>query len=440
MSSTHRTDGRPLLGVLVSPSLWATSAALVTLMALLLPLIYMGGVLDPRGNMKNLPVGLVSEDRGAPGVAEPLGTGIASSIRAADPSRPVAWELLDMPEARRRLASGRLYGILAVPAGFSADVKALADAAPSASRPRFDVLTNPGAGSLGSSLAGSAMQQAAHAASVRLGTSLLARDTPAAAHGSPARLLLSDPVEVAVSVGHPLGQRSGMGLSAFYYGLLLVLLGFLCAGIVSAGTDVALGYAPRELGPLRSHRPFVAISRRHAFLANSALTVALSLVSSFLLMAVTIGLLDMDAGHLPLLWAFSVFAISAVGVGAQALTSALGALGQPVGMLFFIALALPSSGGTIPIQAVPSAYRFLAEFEPMRQIMDGVRGILYFGARADAGLNRAWLVTGAGLVSAVVLGLVVTSLYDRRGLHRLSGPAEGAGASRARAAVRHPVS
>ncbi|RSS81248.1 DUF3533 domain-containing protein [Streptomyces sp. WAC06614] len=412
--------------MLVRPSGWAMSAALVATMALLLPLIYMGGILDPRGDMRSLPIGLVSEDRGAPGTPEPLGAGIAASIRSADPDRHVDWKLLDMAEARRQLASGQLYGVLAIPADFTTKVQALVASAPVSARPRIDVLTSPGAGSLGSSLASSAMQQAAHTASVRLGESLTATGAGTGATGSgsggtaaPVRLLLADPVNVSVSVGHPLGRRSGMGLSAFYYALLLVLIGFLCAGIVSNGTDIALGYSPTDFGPLRSHRPLVPISRRQAFLANSTLTVALSLVSSFLVMAVTVGLLDMNARHLPLLWGFSVVAISAVGVGAQALTSALGALGQPVGMLFYIALALPSSGGTIPVQAVPSAYRFLAEFEPMRQVMDGVRAILYFDAQGDAGLTRAWAVTGAGLVAALVLGLAITSFYDRRGLHRI---------------------
>ncbi|MFI8105890.1 YhgE/Pip domain-containing protein [Streptomyces sp. NPDC086023] len=422
MASTHRRAERVPLGTLLSPSLWAVPAGLVTVLALLLSLIYMGGILDPRGSMKDLPIGLVSEDRGVPGSGEALGTGIAEAIRTADPDRHVAWKPLDLASARRQLASDKLYGVLVIPQDFTAKVQALGGPGPASARPRIDVLTNPGAGSLGSSLASTAMQQAAHHASTRLGATLLAghAGAGAGAAGPAARLLLADPVDVSVSVGHPIGTRSGLGLSAFYYALLLVLIGFLCAGIVSNGTDIGLGYAASDFGPLRTHRPLVAISRRQTFLVNSVFTVALSLVTSSILMAVTVGFLDMDAGHLPLLWVFSVCVSAAVGVGAQALTSVLGALGQPVAMLVFIALALPSSGGTVPVQAVPRAYRLLAEFEPMRQVTDGVRAILYFGARADAGLTRAWVMTGAGLVTAVVLGVLVTSVYDRRGLHRLA--------------------
>ncbi|MGP3690492.1 YhgE/Pip domain-containing protein [Streptomyces sp. IBSNAI002] len=415
MSSTHKKADSTLRGVLTHPSVWAGPAGLVSVLALLLSLIYMGGILDPRGDMKDLPVGLVSEDRGVAGAPDVLGQRIVEAVRASDPEHRIAWKPLDMAEARRQLASDKLYGILAVPADFTAKVQGLTHPGAAAARPRIDVLTSPGAGSLGSSLASTAMQQAARQASAQLGASL-----SAAAPADPvARLLVADPVEVAVSVGHPIGERSGMGLSAFYYALLLVLIGFLCAGIVSSGTDIGLGYAASDFGPLRRHRPLVEVSRRRVFLANSAFTVGLSFVTSSILMAVTVGFLDMDAHHLPLLWVYSVCATATVGVGAQALTSALGGLGQPVAMLVFIALALPSSGGTVPVQAVPSAYRFLAEFEPMRQVIDGVRSILYFDAQADAGLARAWTMTGAGLAAAVLLGLAVTTAYDRKGLHRV---------------------
>ena len=61
----------------------------------------------------------------------------------------------------------------------------------------------------------------------------------------------------------------------------------------------------------------------------------------------------------------------------------------------------------------------LAEFEPMRQLTDGVRSILYFDARADAGLTRAWIMMAVGLVLALAFGFAMTRYYDRRGLHRI---------------------
>jgi hypothetical protein len=53
------------------------------------------------------------------------------------------------------------------------------------------------------------------------------------------------------------------------------------------------------------------------------------------------------------------------------------------------------------------------------QILDGVRAILYFDARGDAGLDRAWVASGLGLVFWLALGVGVTTWYDRKGLDRM---------------------
>ena len=89
----------------------------------------------------------------------------------------------------------------------------------------------------------------------------------------------------------------------------------------------------------------------------------------------------------------------------------------------FIVLGLPSSGGTIPIEAIPKSVAWLADFEPMHQVYLGIRAILYFNADGSAGLNRAIWMTLLGLVIGLVLGGVVTRYYDRKELHR--APAKG---------------
>ncbi|MET7783926.1 hypothetical protein ABZU94_38960 [Streptomyces mirabilis] len=43
---------------------------------------------------------------------------------------------------------------------------------------------------------------------------------------------------------------------------------------------------------------------------------------------------------------------------------------------------------TTPAKAPPGSYRFLAEFEPLRQITGGVRSILSCGANSEVGLAR----------------------------------------------------
>ncbi|MFJ9516940.1 YhgE/Pip domain-containing protein [Kitasatospora sp. NPDC101801] len=408
--------------VLRNPKVWIFPTVIVGSVALLLSLLYLGGIINPRADLHRLPIGLVNSDAGGDlgGRPENLGRQITTGIAAApDPAEEVSWRVLSRADAMDQLSAGKLYGVLEAPAGLTTAVAALGAAAqPDPVRPTLLVLTNPGVGSLASSLASSISQAAAHRASQQLGGTLTA--LPAAqGGGNAARLLLADPLAVTVEVGHPIGANSGLGLTAFYYSLLLVLCGFLGANIISNGVDVSLGYAASELGPLRTQLPLVPITRTRTLAVTSVMSVVLAVLTSSLVMLATVVILDMDASHLPLLWVFSVCASAAVGLGVQALVAAFGGIGQLVSMFVFIALSLPSSGATVPLQALPAFYRTLAVFEPMRQLGDGVRSILYFDAQADAGLTRAWVMIAIATVAALLFGFGMTTYYDRRGLHRV---------------------
>ncbi|MFE1715975.1 DUF3533 domain-containing protein, partial [Streptomyces sp. NPDC058728] len=229
-----------------------------------------------------------------------------------------------------------------------------------------------------------------------------------------------DPVDVATRAGHPIGAHSGLGLTAFYYTLLLVLAGFMGGNVISNAVDTALGYADNEIGPWHTRRPTVPINRTQTLLLKMLMTAGITLVSTSLVLLSCVVVLGMDASHVPLLWVYSYCAALAVGLGVQAINAAFGGLGQLVSMFVFIVLGLPSSGATIPLQAVPGFYRFLSHFEPMRQLGDGVRAILYFDARGDAGLSRAWVMIAIGTVLALVFGFAMTAYYDRKGHKRLT--------------------
>jgi ABC-type polysaccharide/polyol phosphate export permease len=164
----------------------------------------------------------------------------------------------------------------------------------------------------------------------------------------------------------------------------------------------------------------VPISRTQTLLLKMAMTAGIIVLSTTLVMIATIGILGMDASHLPLLWVYSYCASLAVGLGVQAINAAFGGIGQLVSMFVFIVLGLPSSGSTVPLEAVPGFYRFLSTFEPMHQLSMGVRAILFFDARGDAGLTRAWIMIAVGAALGLLFGLAMTRYYDRKGLHRFT--------------------
>jgi len=94
-----------------------------------------------------------------------------------------------------------------------------------------------------------------------------------------------------------------------------------------------------------------------------------------------------------------------------------------------VILGLPSAGATVPLEAVPPFFRWLAEFEPMHQVFLGVRSLLYLNGDGQAGLSLALWMTSIGLVIGLLLGGIITHLYDRSGFHRIPGAVEMAIAS-----------
>nr|WP_324603794.1 DUF3533 domain-containing protein [Streptomyces sp. NRRL S-244] len=420
------------------PRLWIGTGLIAAVVSMLFALLYVGGNVNPKGNLRDLPVALVNADSGADAGGRHVNMGeqiVAGIQKAAKSDKSIDWQVVSREEADKRLGRGKVFGALVIPQDFSATVTALG-APPSASQsappsapqgkatpPTLTVLTNQSAGSIGSSMSSQAAQKAAHAASAQLGQELLKQ---AAAQKTPlptaAQLKLADPVTVTVADGHPVGSRSALGLSAFYYALVLVVCGMLGANLVNSQVDTALGYLHTDYGPVRKREPVQHTSRVRTLAVGMALMLGTSLVMGTLVEVATVKILDMDASHLGLLWLYSVATIAVVGIGSLALFAAFGTPGMLLATIVFVAMAVPSSGATVPLQALPGFFRALADFEPLRQITEGMRSILYYGAQADAGLSRAWASMGIALVAALVFGFAVTRFYDRRGLHRIPRP------------------
>jgi uncharacterized phage infection (PIP) family protein YhgE len=109
-----------------------------------------------------------------------------------------------------------------------------------------------------------------------------------------------------------------------------------------------------------------------------------------------------------------------IATGTLALLAAFGAIGQLLAMILLIYLSLASSGGTVPIQALPGIFNVVGHVEPLRQVLTGTRAIMYFDAKGDAGLTHSLVVIAAELAFWAAVGLGMTSWYDRRKLDRIS--------------------
>jgi YhgE/Pip-like protein len=414
---------RKVLGV---PKVWILPLLLPAIMIALVTTIYIGSVIDPTAHLRDLPVLIVNEDAGAvsPTGHIELGTSVVRALTEAQGvSSRLDLRVVSLATAEADMDMGSAYATLVIPDTFSA--AALLDAgypAPSGTPPTAPVqlLENTRLGSLGVNLAAGVLTPALQQISSQVGTKLTAQSTSAVRSNPVLAERVSDPITLSVVSYRPLPSHSALGLSAFYVSLVSILAGFLAATVINSSIDGVLGYATSDLGPRWKIRIPRRISRCQTLLAKWAIALVAAPILTAVVVGVAVGVFGMYAPNVGILWLLLTLAAVMVSFGTLALLAAFGNLGQLLAMVIIIYLSLASSGGTIPIQALPGFFKAVGQVEPLRQLLGGTRDVLYFGDQWHAGVAHAVFVLGVELAFWMALGFVITSVYDRRKLYRLS--------------------
>jgi uncharacterized phage infection (PIP) family protein YhgE len=398
---------------------WIVPVVVTLVVLAALAAFYLGGILRPMTNLHHFPIAVVNEDAG------PTGAQVVKGLLSGfEKDEAYDVRVLSHDAAKHQLDTAQIYGVAVIPPNFSSKLQAYAKSALTpgrVERPVILVSTNPRAGTLGASIANQTLTRAItmvdHLVGERLSQEVAQQSGPGPLPAA-VTLMLLNPIEVQPAVHNALPDGTGNGLSAFYYSLLLLLAGFTGSIVVSMLVDSMLGFVPAEFGPVYRLAAQVKISRFRTLLIKWALMVVLALLTSAVYMVIASRLGMPIQQSLPL-WLYGVFTIAAVGITSTSLIAVLGTLGLLVSMFVFVILGLPSAGATVPLEAAPRFFGWLAKFEPMHQVFLGARSLLYFGGQADAGLSQALVMTTVGLVIGLLLGGIVTWIYDRRGYHRL---------------------
>jgi uncharacterized phage infection (PIP) family protein YhgE len=418
----HSGGARPsgLANPRATRTVWFWTLPIIVTLAVLsaLAAFYLGGILQPMTNLRHFPIAVLNEDAG------PTGAQLVKGLLADFDKDAYDVRVLGHDDAKQQLDTAQIYGVAVIPPNFSSKLHAYAKSAVTpgrVERPVIVVSTNPRAGTLGASIAGQTLDRAIRTID-RLVGERLSREVAQQAGSGPmpaaVTLMLANPIQIESTVHNPLPDGTGNGLSAFYYALLLLLAGFTGSIVVSMLVDSMLGFVPAEFGPVYRFADQVKISRFRTLLIKWALMLVLALLISgaYMLIATKFGMPIQQS--LPL-WLYGVVAIAAVGITSTSLIAILGALGLLVSMFVFVILGLPSAGATVPLQATPPFFGWLAKFDPMHQVFLGTRALLYFDGRADAGLSQALTMIAIVLVIGLLLGGILTLIYDRRGYHRI---------------------
>ena len=406
---------RSVTDVLRAPRFWLAPIVVVSALMSLLAALYLGGILNPRESLNSYPIVLVNQDLGdvveSDGETQEqnFGNDIAEGLVAGIDADQIDLKQTGPAEAQQLLASGEAYGSIVIPSDFTKRALILARAsvvAGDVDKPIITVNTNPRAGAFSVSLTQQIAETALSEVNSTVGSELTAQ-VESQLEGSDtmlsgaSRLALAQPIDIITTAYDPLPDGTGGGLSAFYYALRRddrQRPGRRTPGLhahrVRSARDLPRGHAYQSDGHARREMGDHAGGGRDRI---RSLSVDQCIVGNAL---------TEFAGPL------SVQRVRDHRSGRD------GAAGLLINLIVFIVLALPSSGGTVPLEASPGIYSWLAQFEPMHQIFLGTRAILYFHGRPDAGLLQAVTMTGVGLLIGLALGLVFTRVYDRKGLDR----------------------
>lgn len=427
---TLRIPPRRWLRIVFAPTI------VLSIVLSLLGVMYLAYISDPEGNLHDFPIALVNQDVGdtidVGGRTQQVNFGkqVADALVAGMPADQIDLKVVGISESERLMRSAQIYGAIVIPSDFSKRLGILGVGSVvggEIERPIITVQTNPGMGPYSAGIVTRIGNRAMTEVNNQVGQQLTAqvRDTLAATPegaqapqiSGAAQITLAQPIHVVEREWRPLGPGAGLGLTAFFFALLILMAGVVGAMVIHTMVDAQLGFQPTEYGPRYVHYPPTPISRFHTLLIKWGVMVFVAIVISllYLLVAKILGVAGQQPTQLLL---FSVLALIAVGLTCMASLAAFGTAGLLINLAVFVILGLPSSSGTVPIQATPTYIAWLAEFEPMHQVYLGMRSILYFESDYTAGLGRGIWMSLLGLLIALIGGVVITKYYDYKGLHR----------------------
>lgn len=379
---------------------------------------------------------------------------------------------LSWGETQEQMERGDLYAAVVIPGSFSEDTVNLVEGSltqDSATRPQVTLYTDPQAGSLGTKLATGAVDPGITRASEAMGEELTgsigaaqqqAQDrvldqlqqsqqeqsrelAKSAAQGGPAvqqfaqqvqqaqeksvrqiadnlapkvssvsQEALADPVQVVSEPYQELEDGTALGMGAFYYCILLLVVGLSGSVALNVLMDGRMGAAPFEMGPVFRDNPRRIPSRILGFLIKWATFTVAAAPTSALMMWVASSV-GVPVPHGVALFFLGWLALSTVSAIVLALITLGGSAGMLLSMIYLVFMGLPSAGAVVPLQAVPGFFRVIAHIEPLHHIFLTVRSVLYFDANPHAGLQSGVIALFVMLVIAVVAALAGGWAYDR---------------------------
>ncbi|CAH0121574.1 hypothetical protein PAE9249_04105 [Paenibacillus sp. CECT 9249] len=360
--------------------IWLISLLMLSMISVYLPVF--GG--DNR-NITHVPLIVANEDEGHAGDI------ILLHLIEQQNGSAVDWTYAkSRKEALNDLKNNKAYGALVIPADYSKRLAQIRDtllAGNEGGEPAtLQMLMNEGIGQSASMIATGILQTVASSVSEEVSGSLVQQLGQKRVLLSPANAsLIVNPVRSAAEnvLGLPLHLNKGM--TPFMMILITSISGIM-------GANMIHGYLMRGNGMLQKQGAAVSESRMLA--SELMLGAILALCVSVVLQLAVFGFFgSAHASGIWIIFLYTLFCCLTMLCLFKSLALFFGGWGMLV-MFPVNIMGIFSSGGAVPLSTLPVVHRIFSFILPTRYMVDGMRALLYYNGRMQAGLGTAlWAIT-----------------------------------------------
>lgn len=378
---------------------WIVAILMLCMISIYLPVF--GG---PSQRLTNFPLILVDEDTGITSFT--TAKDIGNSLIQTQDGHTFNWRVVSSKEAAiNELKNNQAFGALIIPANYSQGISELHEALMSGKTEgkavQLEVLINEGGGQMTTAIATKALEAVATAASTdishHLKEDLITNNILLSPKVSS---LVDTPIQYKLINVLGLPENSNKGMTPFMLVLITSITGLM-------GVNMINGYTKNIATKLRSKDNLLTDTK--VLVTELLLGVILAVSVAFILQLVIFGFFR--SSHSTSIWwifLFTFFCSMTLFFQFKIVGLLFGKWGILV-MFPLNIMGVFASGGAVPVTSLPVIHRFFSTVLPTRYMVDGMRALLYYNGKWQAGLSTAIMLISVFFL--IFLGSCVAVAY-----------------------------
>ena len=380
---------------------------LITLLMLIMISVYLPVFSGANKNVPNVPLIFVNEDQGT------VGASILMKLKEKQNGNPFNWRAADSEKkALNQLKNNQAHGALIIPANFSKEIsevqKSLLSEKETGKPATLKILLNEGIGQSSSMIASNVLQLVAASTNQEVSDEIKIILKQKGILLSPENASLMDnPVQFKTENVLGLPDNLNKGMTPFVMVIISSITGMM-------GANMIRGYLRKANGDLENNGS--SLSYTKILKAEMIFSIFLAFgVSSVSQIGVFGFFGSSHTSSIFLIYPFSFFCCLTMISLFKSLSLIFGGWGMLV-MFPINIMGIFSSGGPIPLSTLPIVHRIFSYILPTKYMVDGMRALLYYNGRMQAGLGTALFAISVYFIVtlAIILAFIVYSSKNDR--------------------------